>query len=79
MKKDKKLEQNLDKSNEKLHISDVIHRSALKKFKNKNTWEWNLMQVVRYDSEDNHSDVCFYVREWLEIIAKQEGYKLVKE
>ena len=73
------LEQNLDKSNEKLHISDVIHRSALEKFKHKNTWEYNLRQVVRYDSEDNHSDVCFYVREWLEIIAKQEGYKLVKE
>jgi hypothetical protein len=25
MKEDKNLEQNLDKSNEKLHISDVIH------------------------------------------------------
>jgi hypothetical protein len=79
MEKDRKIEQNLDNGNEKLHISDVIYRSALEKFKHENTWEYNLRQVVRYDSEDNHSDVCFYVREWLEIIAKQEGYKLVKE
>lgn len=41
------------------------------------TWEYNLERVVRWDG-DAKSDVCFYVRHWLDKIAEEEGYMLVK-
>jgi hypothetical protein len=43
MKEDKNLEQNLDKSNEKLHISDVIDSKSLESFYTEyNNWCENL-------------------------------------
>jgi hypothetical protein len=46
MKEDKNLEQNLDKSNEKLHISDVMNSILLSKF------EIYLINTLRFDIND---------------------------
>ena len=43
------------------------------------SWEYNLIRLVRWNSPEVKDDVCFYINAWLEDIAKQEGYKLVKE
>ena len=55
MKKDKKLEQNLDKSNEKLHISDVISRFIEKLGVKHNIDEKYIM--ISYDKKDGTLDV----------------------
>ncbi len=49
-------------------------------FEENNSWEYNLLRKVRWDSTDKaKNDVLFYVKAWLDEIAKQEGYKLVKD
>lgn len=49
-------------------------------FEENNSWEYNLLRKVRWGSPDAaKNDVCFYVKAWLDEIAKQEGYKLVKD
>ena len=45
MEEDKKLEQNLDTSNEKLHISDVRERLCLGNFTINRPEEWDLENV----------------------------------
>lgn len=54
-------------------ITDVMYR-----FNPEYTWEYNLLQQVRWGEEDAKDDVCFYVKNWLEVIAKEEGYTLTK-
>lgn len=56
-----------------------VHFIALSKFDNEYSWEFNLDSVVRWGSEEASDDVSFYVKHWLEKIADQEGYKLVKK
>lgn len=63
----------LDSTGKKLHISDVMHR-----FNPEYTWEYNLLQKVRWETEDVKDDVCFYVKNWLQKIAEEEGYTLTK-
>lgn len=43
------------------------------------TWEFNLKEKVRWGTDDTHNDVCFYVKEWLEEIADEEGFILIKK
>jgi len=64
---------NDNKKNGNLPISNVMHR-----FNPKHTWEYNLLQQVRWDREDAKDDVCFYVKNWLKEIAEEEGYTLTK-
>ena len=66
-------EQNLEEENKALHIGSVMHR-----FNPKYTWEYNLLQQVRWETEDAKDDVCFYVKNWLQRIAEEEGYTLTK-
>lgn len=47
-------------------------------FNPKYTWKYNLLQQVRWDTEDAKDDVCFYVKNWLKKIAEEEGYTLTK-
>lgn len=60
-------------------FNDALHKMALNKFNDENTWEYNLETTVRWDTDDAASDVNFYVRHWLEKIANQEGFILVKK
>jgi hypothetical protein len=59
MKEDKKLEQNLDKSNEKLHISDVSRSFSLDELKKAfedGSWvtSWSDMGItMKYDRFDD--------------------------
>jgi transcription initiation factor TFIIIB Brf1 subunit/transcription initiation factor TFIIB len=55
MEESKKLEQNLDKSNEKLHISDVISRFIEKLGVKHNIDEKYIM--ISYDKKDGTLDV----------------------
>jgi hypothetical protein len=55
MEEDKNLEQNLDKSNEKLHISDVISRFIEKLGVKHNIDEKYIM--ISYDKKDGTLDV----------------------
>jgi hypothetical protein len=66
-------EQKIESTEKALHIADVMHR-----FNPEYTWEYNLLQQVRWGEEDAKDDVCFYVKNWLEVIAKEEGYTLTK-
>ena len=66
-------EQNLEDKDNALHIGGVIHR-----FNPEYTWEYNLLQQVRQETEDTKDDVCFYVKNWLKEIAEEEGYTLTK-
>ena len=54
-------------------IPSVMHR-----FNTKYTWEYNLLKQVRWGTDDTKDDVCFYVKNWLDKIAKEEGYTLTK-
>lgn len=36
------------------------------------TWEYNLKQNVRWDTEDCSEDVIYYVKKWLSHIIKEE-------
>jgi len=76
--KDNKHIQSFNEHQENLNISDVIHRSAMEKFNDKYSWEYNLRQVVRWEHEEADDDVNFFIKHWLEKIAEREGYKLVK-
>jgi hypothetical protein len=65
MKEDKNLEQNLDKSNEKLHISDVMY--SVLSFDNIETFrkEYN-----------NRMKVVFGVDDWIKHYEKEHSCKL---
>lgn len=58
---------------------DQAYRLAQSEYNEDWTWEYNLENQVRWDSEDAPDDMCFYVKAWLEKIADGEGYKLVKK
>lgn len=44
-----------------------------------NTWEFNLKENVRWGTENEEDDVCYFVKEKLEHIANEEGYILIKK
>lgn len=54
-------------------LAIVMHR-----FNPEYTWEYNLLQQVRWKTEDAKDDVCFYIKNWLQKIAEEEGYTLIK-
>ena len=60
-------------------FNDTLHEIVLSEFNDKDSWEYNLEQVVRWDTEFVSSDVSFYVRHWIGKIANQEGFILVKK
>lgn len=55
------------------YVSNATHC-----FDNDFTWEYNLKQKVRWEQEDADDEVCFYIKKYLPLIAKEEGYILVK-
>lgn len=59
--------------------NDPAYQVAQSQFDEECTWEYNLQQQVRWDTEDAPSDMCFYIKAWFEKIAEQEGYELVKK
>lgn len=61
---------NDNKGNGNLPI--VTHR-----FNPKHTWEYNLLQQVRWNTEDAKEDVCFYIKNWLHKIVEEEGYTVI--
>jgi len=65
-------EHNLEDKDKALHIASV-HR-----FNPEYTWEYNLLQQVRWETENTKDDVYFYVKNWLKEIAEEEGYTLTK-
>lgn len=58
---------------------DHSYKLAQSEYNEDWTWEYNLQNQVRWDSDDAPDDMCFYVKAWLEKIADEEGYKLVKK
>jgi hypothetical protein len=50
-----------------------------KKYNPEDTWEYNLIRNIRWNSEDKIDDMCFYIKKWLKQIAEEEGYIIKKE
>jgi hypothetical protein len=69
-----------DRINENIGDPDYAYKAAQSEYNDEYTWEYNLQQIIDWDSrEESIDDMCFYVKAWLEKIADQEGYKLVKK
>jgi hypothetical protein len=68
-----------DRINENIGDEDHSYKLAQSEYNDEYTWEYNLQQQVRWESDDAPDDMCFYVKAWLEKIADSEGYKLVKK
>ena len=51
----------------------------MKNFNNNYSWEYNLLQNVRWGKEDAKEDVFFYVKKWIIKITKEEGYTITKK
>lgn len=41
-----------------------------KKYNKKYTWEYNLIQFVRWNSEDAKDDVIFFIKKYIKYIIK---------
>lgn len=53
--------------------------NKINQYSPEHTWEFNLKEKVRWNTDDTHNDVCFYIKEWLDIIVEEEGFILTKK
>jgi hypothetical protein len=43
------------------------------------TWEYNLIMMVRWaDENDAKDDVCSFIKNYIDEIAVEEGYRITK-
>jgi len=59
-----------------VYIEEISNVNKTDDFNQEQTWEYNLLKKVRWGTDDEQDDVCFYVKKWLSKIAEQEGYTL---